>query len=185
MSNFIGELYFKGVQTTDPGSIREGILVFFSSHFRKEGWQRPRINGLNLKCLSDVQSDGLEARFTYEEVLEALNGCDGNKASGPDGLNLNFVKAQWEIIKGDFMNFINVFHTDNSLVKNLNATFIALIPKIKRPKLVGDYRPICLVGAMYKILAKILTNRLKKVMNTVIGESEMAFVQGVRSQTVL
>ncbi|KAK2666049.1 hypothetical protein Ddye_004623 [Dipteronia dyeriana] len=74
----------------------------------------------------------LESKFSYEEVLEALNGCDVNKASGPDGLSLIFVKAYWDTIK----------------------------------------------GSMYKILAKVLAIRLRKVISTIIGETQMAFVQG-------
>ncbi|KAK3205182.1 hypothetical protein Dsin_019228 [Dipteronia sinensis] len=64
------------------------------------------------------------------------------------------------------------------IIKELNVTFIALIPKIKSQVSMGDFRPISLVRAMYKIIAKILANWLKRVMNSVIGESQMAFLKG-------
>ncbi|KAK2656855.1 hypothetical protein Ddye_009907 [Dipteronia dyeriana] len=76
------------------------------------------------------------------------------------------------------MNFANAFHDDSTIIKELNSTFIALILKIKSPMTVRDFRPISLVGAMYKIMAKILANRLKKVMNTIISEPQMAVVEG-------
>ena len=63
------------------------------------------------------------------------------------------------------------------MVKKLNCTFLALIPNTRMPLTLKDYRPISLVGSLYKILAKVLANRLKKVMNTVISPTQMAFVK--------
>ena len=176
--NFIGDLCFNGVSTSNPHLIREGIFDFFKKQYSKVEWQRPKINGLNLKRLSTDQRNGLEVVFTYEEVWDALCSCNGNISPGPDGFNLNFIKTHWGLIKEDFMNFVNGFHEDSSVIKDLNDTFITLIPKTKRPNSVGDFRPISLVGSMYKIVSKMLANRLKKVMNTVIGEFQMAFVKG-------
>ncbi|KAK3193984.1 hypothetical protein Dsin_025294 [Dipteronia sinensis] len=68
-------------------------------------------------------------------------------------------------------------YDDVSNVKELNRTFIALIPEINNPASMKDFRHISLVGSMYKILAKVLANRVKKVMNTIIGVTQMAFVR--------
>ena len=62
------------------------------------------------------------------------------------------------MIKKDFMAFLQEFHRNGLVVKDLNTTFIALIPKVKKPISTGDFRPISLVGSMYKILAKVLAN---------------------------
>ncbi|KAK3200492.1 hypothetical protein Dsin_023907 [Dipteronia sinensis] len=78
--------------------------------------------------------------------------------------------------KEDFMKFIEEFHRDGKIVKELNNTFIALIPKRAIPDSLSDYRPISLVGSMYKILAKVLANHLKKVIDTVIREEQMTFI---------
>ncbi|KAK2662856.1 hypothetical protein Ddye_001430 [Dipteronia dyeriana] len=75
------------------------------------------------------------------------------------------------------MNFLMEFYRDGSVVKDLNCTFLALIPKVGKPESIKDYRPINLVGAMYKLLAKVLANRLKKVMNSIISPSHMVFVK--------
>ncbi|KAK2665874.1 hypothetical protein Ddye_004448 [Dipteronia dyeriana] len=76
------------------------------------------------------------------------------------------------------MNFIHEFHKDGSVVKDLNCTFIALIPKVSKHQQIKDFRPISLVGSMYKVLAKVLAKRLKKVMDSVISPTQMAFVKG-------
>ena len=89
-----------------------------------------------------------------EEVWITLSNCDGNRAPGPDGFNLNFIKAHWKDIQDDFINFMKEFHVDGSSVREINRAFTALIPKVGKPKKIKDYRPICLVGSLYKILVK-------------------------------
>ncbi|KAK2654785.1 hypothetical protein Ddye_014641 [Dipteronia dyeriana] len=63
-----------------------------------------------------------------------------------------------------------------SVVKEINKAFIALIPKVGKPESMKDYKPNCLVSACYKLLSKVLANRLRKVMDSIIGETQMAFV---------
>ncbi|KAK3197898.1 hypothetical protein Dsin_021313 [Dipteronia sinensis] len=81
------------------------------------------------------------------------------------------------LILEDFMRFIKEFHGDSSNIKDLNRTFIALIPKTGKPNSMKDFRPISLVGLMYKMLAKVLANRMKKVMESIIEDTQMAFVK--------
>ena len=57
----------------------------------------------------------------------------------------------------------------NKLYKGINSTFIALIPKVDNPHRLNDFRPISLVGSLYKILAKVLANRLRSVIGLVIS----------------
>ena len=70
------------------------------------------------------------------------------------------------------------FYVYGSFVRSLNATFLSLIPKKVNAVEVKDFRPISLVGSMYKILAKVLANRLSVVLATVISPSQNAFIQG-------
>jgi len=75
------------------------------------------------------------------------------------------------------MRFVTEFHRNGRLSKGINSTFISLIPKIDNPQRLNDFRPIALVGCLYKILAKVLANRLRQVMGTVISETQSAFVK--------
>jgi hypothetical protein len=81
-------------------------------------------------------------------------------------------------MKEDFMRYISEFHRNGRLAKGINATFIALIPKVSSPQRLNDFRPISLVGSMYKVLAKILANRLRLVIGSVVSDSQSAFVRG-------
>ncbi|KAK3228762.1 hypothetical protein Dsin_000643 [Dipteronia sinensis] len=76
----------------------------------------------------------------------------------------------------DFMKFMTEFHQNGCIVKELNQTFIALIPKCTNPETMKDYRPISLIRSLYKLLAKVLAGRMRKVIGSVVGESHMAFV---------
>jgi hypothetical protein len=80
-------------------------------------------------------------------------------------------------IKGDVMRFTSQFHRNGKLAKGLNSTFIALIPKVESPQRLNEFRPISLVGSLYKIVAKLLANRLRLVIGSVISEAQTAFVR--------
>ena len=71
-----------------------------------------------------------------------------------------------------------LFHATGSIPKGCNASFIALIPKIKDPSKLEQYRPISLVGVLYKIIPKVLANRMKKVMPAIIDDNQSAFLKG-------
>ena len=74
--------------------------------------------------------------------------------------------------------FLREFHTHSRFVKSLNTTFLALIPKKGGAKELKDFRPICLVGGLYKWLTKVFANRLKLVLGKLISKVQHAFVKG-------
>ena len=81
-------------------------------------------------------------------------------------------------MKTDVMHVFHVFHAHAVFEKSLNATFLALIPKKFDAADIQDFRPISLVGEMYKIIAKVLANRMRRVVHGLISESQNAFVKG-------
>ena len=76
------------------------------------------------------------------------------------------------------MGFFRDFHERGRFVKSLNATFLTLVPKKGGAEDLKDFKPISLVGSLYKLLANVLANRLKKVLRKVITESQNAFLEG-------
>jgi len=104
--------------------------------------------------------------------------CDSFKSSGPDGVNMGFVKDFWPELCDDIMHFLSDFHMNGKLSKGINNTFISLIPKIECLQRLNDFRPISMVGSLYKILSKVLSNRLRRVMPSVISETQSAFIHG-------
>ena len=76
------------------------------------------------------------------------------------------------------MGFFRDFHERGRFVRVLNATFLVLIPKKGGVDDLRDFRPISLVGGLYKLLAKVLANRLKRVVNRVVSSAQNTFVEG-------
>ena len=81
-------------------------------------------------------------------------------------------------MQDDVMRCVRHFEEVGSLSRGSNSSFITLLPKVKDPLNLVDYRPISLIGCIYKIIAKALASRLKKVIGSVIDEIQTAFVEG-------
>ncbi|GAU30513.1 hypothetical protein TSUD_18930 [Trifolium subterraneum] len=125
---------------------------------------RPTVEELHFPSLSFAEGGSLVKSFSVVEVKAAIWDCDSYKSPGPDGVNFGFLKEFWEEMQVDIMRFITEFHMNGKLSKGINSTFITLIP-------------ISLVGSLYKILAKVLPNRLQLVIGSVISETQTTFVK--------
>ena len=84
----------------------------------------------------------------------------------------------WRVVEKDVLVVFEEFFHHCKLEKSLNATFIALIPKKNDASNISDFRPISLVGSLYKILAKVLANRLRVVLDQLISKNQNSFVGG-------
>ena len=83
-----------------------------------------------------------------------------------------------EVVKVEVLGFFRDFHEGGRFVKSLNVSFLVLVPKKGGAEDLKDFRPISLMGSLYKLLAKVLANKLKKVLGKVISVSQNAFVEG-------
>ena len=101
-----------------------------------------------------------------------------HKAPGLDGLPAFFFQHYWEIVKTYVFNTIHDFFHSGSLFKPLNHTFIILIPKISFPDDVSHFSPISLCNMIYKVISKILVNRLKPIIDSLISPFQKAFIKG-------
>ena len=100
------------------------------------------------------------------------------KAPGPDGMPPLFFQHFWPMIEGDVTHSMLSWLNLGTLPHPVNHTFITLIPKKKNPSSVSEYRPISLCNVLYNIFSKVLANKLKKLLNSVIIEHQSAFAKG-------
>nr|GEZ69203.1 RNA-directed DNA polymerase, eukaryota, reverse transcriptase zinc-binding domain protein [Tanacetum cinerariifolium] len=135
-------------------------------------------------CLADVfnnqlsleQQDDLERTVSVEEIKRAMWDCGTNKSPGLDGFTFEFFRRYWKFLENDISVVVMEFFSSDTFSKGCNSSVIALIPKTQNAKTVKDFRPISLIGSLYKIIAKILANRLSFVIPDLISDVQSAFI---------
>ena len=119
---------------------------------------------MHLQCLNHSEAEALETPFTEEEIFLALMEMNGDKAPSLNGFIVAFWQSCWDFVKKEVVELFKEFYDQKSFAKSLNTTFLVLIPKKGGAEDLGDFRPISLLGGLYKLLAKVLANMLNKVL---------------------
>ncbi|XP_058765390.1 uncharacterized protein LOC131638862 [Vicia villosa] len=176
--NYIGSLNTSIGMVTSVGDVKEAVRGHFDLKFKEECTDRPLVDDVFVKSLSLEDSLSLEVPFTMEEIKEAVWSCDGSKSMGPDGISLLFFKKCWSFVKEDVVSCFNAFYSETVFSKAIISSFLTLVPKKDNPLDLDDYRLICLVGSIYKMLSKLLASRIKRVLSSIISNSQSAFVPG-------
>ncbi|GJS12294.1 RNA-directed DNA polymerase, eukaryota [Tanacetum coccineum] len=165
-----------GTWVDNPQRVKNEFLHHFSKRFDKPAANRASLVMNFSKILSCDQQVELELEVSKDEVKRAVWDCGTDKAPGPDGFTFGFYRRFWKVIENDVFDAVNHFFTYGDIPKGCNSSFIALIPKIPDANVVKDFRPISLIGSLYKIIAKILANRLVVVLGDIVNEVQSAFI---------
>nr|GEX68091.1 RNA-directed DNA polymerase, eukaryota, reverse transcriptase zinc-binding domain protein [Tanacetum cinerariifolium] len=126
--------------------------------------------------LSLKQQDDLERTVSIEEIKRAVWDCGTNKSPGLDGFIFEFFRRYWKFLENDISVAVIEFFSSGIFPKGCNSSFISLIPKTHNAKTVKDFHPISLIGSLYKIIAKILANRLSSVIPDLISDVQLAII---------
>eukprot|EP00253_Pinus_taeda_P028466 PITA_28466 len=173
----------------DEGGIlrnHNDISVLLSNHFSNIA-QEPNVNreaaiqeitNAIPRLITEEQNWSLRKKITMEEVEEAVRSMPNDKAPGPDGFTINFYKACWEIVKYDIWEIVEDSRRSKTILKSLNSTFIALVPKVEEANTPEKFRPIALCNVIYKIISKVIANRLKMILPGIISQEQSGYVEG-------
>ena len=131
---------------------------------------------MGFRCSLDDCRD-LEAEVTEEEIRKVLFAMKSNKSLGPDGFPCEFYKLTWPVLRRDFVVAIQSVFQFGFLPKGVNSTILALVPKKTDSMEMKDYRPIACCNVLYKVVSKILANRLKKLFPNIISDNQSAFIK--------
>ena len=165
-TNAVKGVLINGTWTDDPKSVKEEVRRFFSSRFTELEQCIPVLDGVRFEGITQHQNQLLVGKFNEEEIRAAVWDCGSEKSPGPHGLNFKFIKQFWDVLKPDISRFLDEFHANGVFPRGSNASFITLIPKLKDPQNLSQYRPISLIGCVYKIVAKLLANRRWQILLT-------------------
>ncbi|XP_058751310.1 uncharacterized protein LOC131624376 [Vicia villosa] len=147
--NHIGPINSSRGNLNSVSEIKEEVVRHLSNKFGIVEEANPLLDGICFDMINEEDCRWLERSFEEVEIKEAIWGCDGSKIPGPDG---------------------------GELSKVISSSFLALVPNSSNPLSLDEYRPICLVGCMYKVLTKNFAGRLKRVLNSIISYNQSAFV---------
>ena len=163
----------------DLGDIAEIAIDYFTELFQTPHPTRVvEVARTAPRVVSKEMNEQLTKEFQKEEVLQVISQMHLTKALGPNGMSAIFYQKHWDIIGEDVTNTMLSILNSNSSLAELNQTNIVLIPKTNNPTKMCEFRPISLCNVSYKIISKVLANRLKPILNGIISENQSAFVPG-------
>lgn len=157
---------------------KENLIQDHFSHVMKKGAKSSKDFNWEELNMERLDMHGLDSPMTEMEVLQAINDMPNDKAPGPDGFTGLFFKKCWGTVKHDLMRAIARFdslHTSN--LHWLNSANVVLLPKKDGAEGIADYRPISLIHAIAKIIAKVLSTRLTPHMTDLISNAQSAFIK--------
>jgi ribonuclease HI len=164
---------------TKEEDIGGAFVSYYKQLFTSEGTEGKDefLEGMQARVTRSMNAK-LIRRFEECEVDRALAQMHPLKSPGPDGFSACFYQHSWSTVRKDVcqavLDFLNNGHFDEAI----NVTNIALIPKKKKPTRVTEFRPISLCNVIYKLIAKVLANRLKGVLGDIISPNQSAFIPG-------
>ena len=128
--------------------------------------------------ITPEMNEALCKEITTEEIRRAAFSIRGNSAPGEDGFSGIFYQRYWHVVGTQLVEEIQGFFQSSIIPPGWNHTQLSLLPKITNPTRMGDMRPISLCSVQYKIISKILCDRLKCILPDIISDTQGAFVQG-------
>ena len=168
-----------GCRIVDPLAIKDEAVQYFKNILCADGYTDSLHQyGVGDLAWNPQHLDVLNAEVSQEEVRLAMFSIDDNKAPGPDGFSARFFKAAWSIIGSDVTEAVISFFNSGSLLREINCTIIALVPKVPNPEFMNDYRPISCCNTVYKCISKIIAARINQCIPEIISPSQSAFVKG-------
>ena len=167
-----------GVWLNWQSGLQHYILSHYQNLFTASNTDASRVLECIPQSINQIQNSELVKEVTDEEVRDALFQMNPDKAPGPDGMTPAFFQKHWRIVGRDIINLTKHFFRTGEIIQGLNDTNLVLIPKKTNPTLVGELRPIALCNVIMKVITKVMANRLKLVLESVISDTQSAFIPG-------
>ncbi|GAU45528.1 hypothetical protein TSUD_400750 [Trifolium subterraneum] len=167
-----------GTEAHTQEELCEVAKSYFDTLFKsRDGDHNPVLN-LIPPTVTDDDNFVLTAPITKVEIQQALFQMHPDKSPGPDRFNPAFYQRFWEQCSDDIFSAAYTLLERGYFPISLNETNICLIPKCDNPTSMKDLRPISLCNVLYKMIFKVLANRLKCCLDKCVSQEQSAFVEG-------
>lgn len=167
-----------GQEVQWSSGLEDVITSYFSKLFTASATHWTEIIQCIDNKVTEPQNTMLLSPVEAKEVKEALFHMHPDKSPGPDGITPGFYQKFWKVVGQDVVAVVQRFFENGRVDDQLIQTNIALIPKKKHPQFMTDIRPISLCNVVYRIISKVLANRLKRIIDSVISDTQSTFIPG-------
>lgn len=167
----------EGNWTNDYEEVKVLTVKFFENLFSESNPQSIPTQIWTGKTLNKEQANVLLTSITCKEIRDTLFSLKYDSVPGSDEYTVEFYKSNWTMVGDEFMAAIELFFTQNYLYYPINTTAISLIPKVESLVKMKEFRSICCCNVSYKILSKIIANRIKPLLPQLVDLNQSAFVK--------
>lgn len=173
-----------GTITSDPLEINATFKSYYSSLYKSEFptdniKMDAFLHNLSNPVIDTETASHLDSPLSLEEILNAIKAMQSNKAPGPDGFPVEFLKTFSSKLAPLLLSVFNESIKSGSLPQTMTQATIALLLKSdKDPTSCSSYRPLSLLNADVKVLAKVIASRLENVLPRIISEEQNGFIKG-------
>ena len=115
--------------------------------------------------INEEMNNILKEEVTKEELEKVVYSCQKWKLPGPDGLTIEFFQGFYDLVKEDLLKAVKESQRTGKVLGALDSTFLALIPKKHNPCTFEEFRTISCCNVVYKLIAKIIAQRLKPILS--------------------
>jgi hypothetical protein len=162
---------------TDKKEIKKVFLSNFIEQFSKEEVDFPcDLENLISPVISTEENESLCSIPTPQEIKKVVFEMYDLKAPGPDGLPALFYKKYWDVVGADVVKAVTNFFYSGKMFQKINKSLIVLIPKVPNPSSCSHFRPISLCNVTYKIIAKLLVNKVRPLLPKLVSPCQSAFI---------
>jgi hypothetical protein len=153
--------YENGVILEEKEHINANIMSFYTGLYKAQDNidVQAVLELVPVKVTTEMNSR-LCRPFEAIEIEKALFDMKPSKAPGADGFTAGFFQKHWQLVKEDVTKAVLALLQGDHMPEIVNRTIIVLIPKVKNPQNITQYRPIALCNVLYKVCSKVLANRL-------------------------
>lgn len=154
--------------------IRKYFMDLYTVKERREGtnWS------ITFPTLSHGDKNLLNREISEKEIESAVFQMGAFKAPGPDGLPPGFYQRYWMVVGAAVTRFVRDAFRDKRFPTHMSDTIVSLIPKVKHPECISQFRPIALANVTTKLITKIIANRVNCLVLKLVNPMQYAFMTG-------
>ncbi|XP_061993341.1 uncharacterized protein LOC133711201 [Rosa rugosa] len=180
LQNSITSLLVEDRVHNDQAAIATHAVQHFESCFTHD--HQIGVTGLVERVIphmvTEEENSSLLVTPSAEEIRDAVMKMDGNSAPGPDGFGGCFFTSCWSVVAHDVTRAVQSFFINGYIMPHFNSNILILIPKLEDAESISDFRPIALANFVFKIITRIMADRLGPIASRIISPNQSAFIRG-------